>query len=167
MIGECEKSLVHGTNTPLHRAFSCYLFNDRGEVLVTRRALSKLTWPGVWTNSFCGHPAPGETFEEAISRRAAQELGAIVTDITVAIPGFRYRAVDASGVVENEICPVYTARLEGALDPAPSEVAEWSWVSQESLISSRAHTPFVFSPWMNEQLSQLIESGRISSENRA
>lgn len=152
-IGSAEKGAVHTNNTPLHLAFSCYLFNDAGEVLVTRRALSKLTWAGVWTNSFCGHPAPGERPEDAVLRRAAHELGATITGARLAVPEFRYRAVDASGIVENEVCPVYAATIRGDVQPNPDEVAEWAWVRMEALIDAVRLTPFAFSPWLAMQIA--------------
>lgn len=145
---------MHTTDTPLHLAFSCHLYNDRGEVLVTRRALGKSTWPGVWTNSFCGHPAPDEAQAEAIVRRAARELGATVTDIEPVMPDFRYRAVDASGIVENEICPVYRARVTGDIAPAADEVEEYAWVHPDALRSAVSAAPFAFSPWLVMQLEQ-------------
>src|SRR3954449_13240717 len=74
-IGTAAKSSVQHETTPLHLGFSCYVFDADGRVLMTRRALEKRTWPGVWTNSFCGHPAPGEPTWEAVHRRARQELG--------------------------------------------------------------------------------------------
>ena len=151
-IGVADKSLVHTTSTPLHLAFSCHLFNSAGEVLVTRRALAKLTWPGVWTNSFCGHPAPGENMDAAVHRRAAAELGATLTDLELVLPDFRYRAVDASGIVENEVCPVYRAVISGPLEPNPAEVAEWQWVSPAALRAAVVATPFAFSPWIVLQL---------------
>ncbi|MGV8969615.1 MAG: isopentenyl-diphosphate Delta-isomerase [Microbacteriaceae bacterium] len=152
--GVADKSTVHTRDTPLHLAFSCHLVNERGEVLVTRRALSKLTWPGVWTNSFCGHPAPDEPSSDAIIRRALIELGTTVDSIEIALPTFRYRAVDASGIVENEICPVYTARISSELLPNPDEVAEWQWISPQALRLAVAATPFAFSPWLVWQLEQ-------------
>jgi isopentenyl-diphosphate Delta-isomerase len=156
--GVADKATVHSHDTPLHLAFSCHLVNERGDVLVTRRALTKLTWPGVWTNSFCGHPAPGEAMEDAIVRRAQIELGTTVDQITVSLPDFRYRAVDASGIVENEICPVYTATISSELAPNPAEVAEWEWVSPSSLRDAVSATPFAFSPWLVWQLEQWGES---------
>ena len=154
-VGTADKATVHTTDTALHLAFSCHVYNEAGQVLVTRRALSKLTWPGVWTNSFCGHPAPGEAPEEAIARRAQRELGITVNDITVILPDFRYRAVDASGIVENEVCPVYRAVTVDAVNPAPDEVAEFAWVDPAALATAATAAPYAFSPWLGWQLQQL------------
>lgn len=154
-IGVADKADVHGPATPLHLAFSCYLFDECGRLLITRRALSKKTWPGVWTNSFCGHPAPGETLEQAVTRRAAEELRVTIESLQCVLPHFRYRAVDAGGVVENEICPVFVARTEDAVDPSPDEVVDWAWVSAADVTESATRTPFAFSPWMREQLKLL------------
>jgi isopentenyl-diphosphate delta-isomerase len=156
-IGSAPKLSVHTTDTPLHFAFSCHVTNADGEVLITRRALSKKTWPGVWTNSFCGHPAPEEEIEQAIHRRALQELGMEVTNIQPILPDFRYRAVDASGIVENEICPVFAAVAVTDPNPADSEVCEWQWVSPDKLRSAIDGAPFAFSPWLVWQHEQLIE----------
>lgn len=151
--GSMLKSAVHTSDTPLHSAFSCYLLDDGGRVLLTRRAITKATWPGVWTNSFCGHPAPGESLEDAIIRRASEELGTSVTALRVIAPDFRYRAVDASGIVENEVCPVYVARIASPLDPSPAEVAEWQWAPIAEVRTALRAAPFVFSPWMVDQFA--------------
>jgi isopentenyl-diphosphate Delta-isomerase len=153
-IGTAEKVSVHTTSTPLHLAFSCHVYNAAGDVLVTRRALSKTTWPGVWTNSFCGHPAPDEDPLDAIRRRALHELGITLDSIEVVLPDFRYRAVDASGIVENEICPVYRATTSDAVTPNPDEVAEFAWVDPASLRTAASKTGFAFSPWLVWQLEQ-------------
>lgn len=157
-IGTADKVAVHTTDTALHLAFSCHVYNASGEVLVTRRALGKLTWPGVWTNSFCGHPAPDESVEDALRRRGLTELGITVTDLEIVLPDFRYRAVDASGIVENEICPVYRATTLDAVTPNPDEVAEFAWVSPESLHDAAIAAPYAFSPWLGWQLEQLRAS---------
>lgn len=152
-IGTADKTSVHDENTPLHLAFSCHVSDASGRVLVTRRALGKKTWPGVWTNSFCGHPGPDEDMIEAIRRRARQELGLELGSIEVALPEFRYRAVDASGIVENEICPVFTAVADADPVPVAEEVAEWAWVDPGELRAAVAATPFAFSPWLGWQLA--------------
>jgi isopentenyl-diphosphate delta-isomerase len=123
-IGTMPKPLVHHGETPLHRAFSAYLFDDSGRLLITRRAVGKATFPGMWTNTVCGHPAPGEDDAAAIARRALFELGLGVADVRPALPGYRYRA-EFRGVVENEICPVYLGRFTGSPAPDATEVEEW------------------------------------------
>lgn len=161
IVGTLPKSEVHTHDTPLHLAFSCYLFDAAGRLLVTRRALSKSTWPGVWTNSFCGHPRPDEEMKTAVSRRALDELGVAVTGIRLVLPDYRYRAVDASGIVENEICPVHIAVIDGDIVAAPDEVAEWAWVDGAELAEAVARAPFAFSPWLIEQLPRLRELGEV------
>ena len=106
-LGSAAKAQVHHTDTPLHLGFSCYLFDGAGRVLLTRRALAKQTWPGVWTNSFCGHPAPDEPVVNAVHRRGRQELATALTDVVCVLPDYRYRARASDGTVENEVCPVF------------------------------------------------------------
>lgn len=155
-IGTADRVQVHTTATPLHLAFSTYVFNARGEVLVTRRALAKKTWPGVWTNSCCGHPKPGESLEDAARRRIREELGMSVGPLVSLLPDFRYRAVDASGIVENEICPVFAAFVTDEQPVAnPEEVAEWAWVPWENLTAAITATPHVYSPWASLQVPQI------------
>ncbi|MDX2356898.1 isopentenyl-diphosphate Delta-isomerase [Dietzia sp. PP-33] len=154
-IGTADKSTVHTTDTPLHLAFSCHVVDDDGRVLLTRRALGKRAWPGVWTNSFCGHPGPGEDPAEAIARRAEQELGTRVDGIAESVPDFRYRAVDDSGVVENEICPVFTARIRADLNPRADEVCAYRWARPDDVRRAVDATPFVFSPWFVAQTPRM------------
>ncbi|GGK56093.1 isopentenyl-diphosphate Delta-isomerase [Ornithinimicrobium pekingense] len=154
-VGTAPRATVHGPDTPLHLAFSCHLSDDEGRVLLTRRALAKRTWPGVWTNAFCGHPRPGESLEDAVRRHARTELGIDITDLAPLLPDFRYRAVDASGTVENEVCPVFTARTTTAPVPDPDEVMELVWVTPEQLRAAASAAPWALSPWLREQLDQL------------
>lgn len=156
-IGTAPRATVHGTATPLHLAFSCYLLRPDGRVLLTRRALSKRTWPGVWTNSFCGHPREHETMHEAVERHARHELGLTIRDLDLVLADFRYRAVDASGVVENEICPVYFATTTDLPEPNPDEVMDVQWVDMEDLGRAVGATPWAFSEWMVLQLNQLAQ----------
>ncbi|NLF91838.1 MAG: isopentenyl-diphosphate Delta-isomerase [Corynebacterium marinum] len=158
-IGTAPKATIHTRDTPLHFAFSCYLLDEEGRLLLTRRALGKKAWPGVWTNSFCGHPGPGESNEKAVLRRSVEELGFAegdVTDIVAVLPEFRYRAVDSSGIVENEFCPVYVARLNRGGQPAPvaEEIDSLVWADPAAVIAAVDATPFAFSPWLVEELAE-------------
>jgi isopentenyl-diphosphate Delta-isomerase len=155
-IGTAEKFAAHNAHTPLHLAFSCYVFNDRGELLVTQRALSKKVWPGVWTNSVCGHPAPDEAVVDAIKRRLEYELGMQATDFQVVLPNYRYKTPPFKGIIENEICPVHTARAASLPKPNPNEVEAIRWMTWSDFVkAAKADTADVYSYWCKDQLQQL------------
>lgn len=149
------KSRVHHHATPLHLAFSCYVFDSADRLLLTRRATHKVTWPGVWTNSVCGHPAPGEDIFDAVRRRARQELGLELNRVSLALPSFRYQAVMANGVRENELCPVFTAVTDQAPSPDPDEVDSTEWVSWPQFAADVREGLRAVSPWCVEQVGQL------------
>ncbi|MEO3830111.1 isopentenyl-diphosphate Delta-isomerase [Actinomadura sp. B10D3] len=158
-IGTAPKSDSHHKDTPYHLAFSCYVTDTEGRVLITQRALRKRTFPGVWTGSCCGHPGPGEKLRDAVLRRLRDELGIPEASLTSVLPGFKYRAVAADGTVEHERCPVVRATVpaDGALVPAPEEVehAEW-WTWERCLeLAGRPES----SPWYRLQLAELAPLG--------
>jgi len=154
-VGSAPRLEVHNADTPLHLAFSCYVTRDDSQLLMTRRALAKRTWPGVWTNSCCGHPRPGEEPEAAVERRIYEELGMRISRLRIMLPHFRYSATDASGVVENEVCPVYVAQSADGVRLDPDEVAEYRWASGDAIMLAARHAPFLLSPWSVLQLTAL------------
>ena len=159
-IGTAPKAEVHHAATPLHRAFSCFVYNGRGELLLQQRALHKVTWPGIWSNSCCGHPLPDEDYEDAVHRRLADELGLADVALQLALPDYRYRA-EMLGVVENEFCPVWIGYSDATPKPNPDEVAAVqyrSWAEFLAGVNANAD-PFYqeLSPWCREETRLLYE----------
>ena len=160
--GSAPKATVHHEATPLHLAFSCWLFDTDdmtgtgARVLLTRRAAGKRTWPLAWTNAFCGHPAPGEPLEDAVRRRGADELSVSVGQLRLALPDFRYTARMPSGVTENEVCPVFTAVLAQDPTPEPAEVDAFRWLPWHALPAEVAADRDTYSPWLRLQLPLLL-----------
>lgn len=155
-LGTAPRTTFHDENTPLHLAFSVYMRDSQGRVLMTRRALDKVTWAGVWTNAACGHQRPDEGPMNAAMRRVPDEIGAKPLNLRMAVPDFRYRAVDASGVVENELCPVMVSEVEPAdLVWNPEEVCEHAWIDWADLRRTAATMPHLLSPWSVEQIIAL------------
>ena len=152
-IGTAPKATVHHRDTPLHLAFSCYVFDRSWRFLSTRRTWSKPTWPGVLTNSCCGHPSPGELFEAAVRRRLDFELGLTPLALEVVLRDFRYRAVMPDGVVENEVCPVFVALVDRDPIPNPAEVAEARWSTWDDFVVTARAEPA--SPWCLQQIDAL------------
>ncbi len=157
--GTAPKAEVHSAQTPLHLAFSCYLFDGAGHLLLTRRAEHKRTWPGVWTNSFCGHPAPDEELTAAVRRRGRQELGVEIEQVVLVLPAFRYQAVMADGTRENEMCPVYVAQAgDGGrgLLADPDEVAATEWTEWPAFSTAVLAGERDVSPWCRQQVADLV-----------
>lgn len=148
-VGVADRVSVHTTATPRHLAFSLFLFDAVGRALLTRRALTKKTWPGVWSNACCGHPRPGEALPDAVQRRLREELGVECTQLATVLPDFSYTAVDASGLVENELCPVLVAHLSSGqpLSLNPAEVMDAVWVPWPSVVAVADLAPALLSPW--------------------
>ena len=163
-IGTELKSKVHHKNTPLHRAFSLFLFDHpsdkpsdwlRGKILATQRAESKKTWPNVWSNSLCGHPSPGESREDGIVRRVREELGCEIKDLKK-VSDYRYR-FERDGMVENEICPVYMATIDGEVAPNSKEVQAWGWFEwQDFLDELKLDDENKWTEWSKEE-AQLVD----------
>ena len=150
------KSLVHHADTKLHLAFSIFLFNSKGELLLQQRAASKKTWPGVWSNSCCGHVMLHELTIDAARRRLKYELGMTGIEMFEILPDFRYRA-EKDGIVENEICPVFVGFSDTKPIPNPDEVGATKYMAwSEFLIVARDPSGGI-SPWAREE-AELLEA---------
>ena len=149
-VGTAEKSVVHTIDTPLHRGFSLFIFNANRQLLITKRSPVKKTFPDVWTNTVCGHPAPEELVVDAAKRRLRTELGIDGVKIQEMAP-YRYRFADRNGVVENEICPILVGYHDG--DPKPNllETDAWKWMVWDEFLVDTKKYPEVYSPWCVEE----------------
>lgn len=142
--GIAEKLSAHEDGL-LHRAFSVFIFNMKGEMLLQRRALEKYHSGGLWTNAVCSHPGPGEETGDAVSRRMMEELG-IKTPVKK-IFDFIYRAELANGLTEYEFDHVYAGEYEGKVDPNPSEVMEIKYLPVGSIRKMLSAQPGNFTAW--------------------
>jgi len=155
-IGTALKLPSHNADTRLHLAFSCYVFNPLGEILVTKRAQAKKVWPGVWTNSVCGHPAPNENLLDAIKRRLNYELGMTAQNPQLIIDKYIYRTPPFKGVVEYEFCPIYAARTNSQPSTNPAEVETYKWLKWADYKKEiESDNGDLYSWWSKDQLKQL------------
>src|ERR1700754_2604379 len=141
-IGTAEKLAAHQPPGQLHRAFSVFLFDEQGRLLLQQRALGKYHSPGVWSNTCCGHPYPGEQPFVAAARRTAEELG--VAPVLMREAGtVRYNHPDpASGLVEQEYNHLFVGLVRGPLRPDPEEIGETAFAGPQALARLRAEGPF-------------------------
>lgn len=156
-IGTAAKLAAHNSDTKLHRAFSVFIFNSKGELLLQQRALSKKTWPGVWSNSCCGHVMMHETTLDAAARRLKFELGLTRVNLTIALPDFRYWA-ENDGVVENELCPVLIGLTDALPVPNPTEVETIRWIDWNEFLVSLDDSEMNISPWAVKEVRLLADS---------
>ncbi|MEK9521688.1 isopentenyl-diphosphate Delta-isomerase [Streptomyces sp. NPDC087908] len=141
-IGTAEKLAAHQAPGLLHRAFSVFLFDEAGRLLLQRRALGKYHSPGVWSNTCCGHPYPGEAPFAAAARRTFEELG--VSPTLLAEAGtVRYNHPDpASGLVEQEFNHLFVGLVQASPRPDPAEIDDTSFVTAGELAERHAAAPF-------------------------
>jgi isopentenyl-diphosphate Delta-isomerase len=156
-IGKALKSQVHTGDTPLHRGFSVFIFNSRGDLLLQQRSRYKKTWPLVWSNSCCGHPQPGEETIDAAQRRLLEELGLEIPQLWEVLPDYRYRA-EMKGVVENEICPVFVGFTEEQPIPNQEEIHAVRWTPWEEFIQTVATANPPYSSWCVEETQLLAQN---------
>ena len=161
-IGTADKATVHSAHTPLHLAFSVFVFNKHNEVLLQQRAYTKITWPGIWSNSCCGHPRPNESLKSAVKRRLQEELNldVLTKEIKLILPNYQYRA-EYLGVVEHEICPVFVVRTSLAPQANPNEVNDTVWIPWHEFVNQMKSNND-YSPWCIEETQLLNESTRFN-----
>ncbi|MEZ5277972.1 MAG: isopentenyl-diphosphate Delta-isomerase [Opitutaceae bacterium] len=152
-MGVMSKLEAHLNGGRLHRALSVFLMNTEGELLLQRRALEKYHFPGLWSNTCCTHPRPGESTRAAAVRRLSEEMG-IICDLEPAFV-FRYEADCESGLTEREVDHVFSGTYSGPVDPDPGEVADYRWIPLEALADQVADEPFLFTPWLRIALPRV------------
>ncbi len=145
-LGFETKQKCHQGEGLLHRAFSVFLFNADGAVLVQRRAAAKPLWPGYWSNACCSHPRKGETVAAAAQRRLAEELSLAPTPLE-RVFAFEYFASYGEAGSERELCHVLFGRVDQAVKANPDEVSEWVWRDRAALERALATSPDRFTPW--------------------
>jgi len=152
-IGTMAKTECHLGAGILHRAFSVFLFDADGKVLIQERAAGKMLWPGFWSNSCCSHPRPGETTEGAAKRRVREELR--LECRLGFLYKFRYQAAFGSVGSEHELCYVYAGHASGTILTDPLEIAAIRWITPADLDLEIAASPERFSPWMKLEWQQI------------
>lgn len=145
--GVCGKLQAHREGL-LHRAFSLFVFDDAGRLLLQRRAAQKYHSGGLWTNTCCGHPRPGECMAAAVRRRLREEMG-IACDLRE-VGSLLYRAALDQGLVEHEYVHIHAGRFGGDPEPDPAEAAGWKWLSLPALFAWLAAEPSAFTVWFRQ-----------------
>jgi isopentenyl-diphosphate delta-isomerase len=154
-IGNLSKDKCHDGQGHLHRAFSLFIFNRDGEVLLQQRSGQKRLWPMYWSNACCSHPRQGEEMSEAINRRLKQELG--MTSELEFLFKFIYQAQYDEGGSEHELCWVYLGRSADDIVVNANEIADWRYVSVDELNHELTSDPGSFTPWMKLEWQRIQE----------
>ena len=140
----------------LHRAVSVFLFSDKNELLLQKRAVNKYHSPKKWTNTCCTHPLPGETPIMTARRRLSEEMGLVATLTEVFT--FLYQADVGNGLIENEFDHVFLGVSNENPNPNPTEVSDWNWVSVEDLKQGLISNPEEYSSWLRQCFSEVIKN---------
>ncbi len=161
-LGTMEKIEAH-EKALLHRAFSIFVFNDAGQMMLQKRALSKYHSPGLWTNTCCSHPRPGESLEKATSRRILEEMGFECE--MVEIFSFIYTAPFDHGLTEHELDHVFVGIYNDKPQINPEEVAEWKWIPTDQLQADVKENPDKYTVWFKIALAEMEKRGVLDADN--
>ncbi len=150
-IGLEDKVKAHLGQGILHRAFTILVFNNKGEVLIQKRAKNKMLWPLVWETTCSSHPLENETYERAGERRLKDELG--FTCPLKLVDKFVYHSIYKDIGSENEFCVLLKGEYNGGVEVDPSEITEWKWISLSDLRKDIEESPDNYVPWLKISLS--------------
>jgi len=154
-IGTLPKVECHLGDGILHRAFSVFLFNDDGEVLLQQRSPDKMLWGGYWSNSCCSHPRYGEDIDDAARRRIMEELG--VSSELRFLYKFQYHARFGDVGCEHELCWVFAGRYDGNPEINRDEIADWRHLSPQALTEEMTTDADRFTPWLKLEWARIRE----------
>lgn len=153
-VGHASRARCHEGGGLLHRAFSLFVFDERGALLIQQRAAGKRLWPLYWSNSCCSHPRRAEGLDAAIHRRLREELG--LTCPLRFLFKFKYQAQFDGAGAEHELCSVFIGRCTAAVVRADRrEVAAWRWIAPEALDAEMTATPQRFTPWFTQEWERI------------
>ncbi|MBA2499371.1 MAG: isopentenyl-diphosphate Delta-isomerase [Chitinophagaceae bacterium] len=152
-IGVMDKLSAHKKGV-LHRAFSLFIFNTKGELLLQQRADIKYHSAGLWSNTCCSHPNAGEKISASIARRLMEEMG-ITCDAEFKF-SFIYKAQLDNGLTEHELDHVYFGYTDDKPNPDSEEVKDWRFISLQNLVTEMAMHPEMFSAWLKICLPDVI-----------
>lgn len=159
--GSMNKLAAHQSGV-LHRAFSVFIFNQKGEILLQQRADAKYHSGGLWSNTCCSHPLKGESINGAISRRLKEEMG--ITCTTHFQFSFIYKAALENGLTEHELDHVYFGESDDVPVPDPKEVKDWKYVDPVKLKEAMISHPHEYSVWLKICFPQ-VESILLQKSN--
>jgi len=162
VVGHLSKGACHDGEGILHRAFSLFVFNRDGEVLLQQRSSGKRLWPLYWSNTCCSHPRQDESMDEAVGRRLQQELG-LKSNLKF-LYKFQYQASYEAVGSENEICWVYVGISDDAVQPNANEIEDHRWVTPARLDDEMVATPEIFTPWFQMEWQRVREADLSSLE---
>ena len=160
-LGYEEKIRAHSNGGKLHRAFSIFVFNSKGEVLLQLRARAKHHFRNLWTNPCCSHPRKDESLEHAAHRKLKQEFG-FDTDLQEVF-SFVYKATDPeSNLTEHEFDHVFIGKFDGTPKPNPEEIDDWKWTTPTKLKRDLEVDPGQYTPWFKLAFNQLEKKGLVA-----
>ena len=163
-LGFKSKSECHEGNGTLHRAFSVFIFNPLGQLLIQKRSSNKELWDLHWSNSCCSHPKKNEQMELAVKRRLKEELG--IECPVHYLYKFTYHAKYKDLGSEHELCHVYVGLFDGEIKANPEEIDDWKFIKPDDLQERIRNSKKDYTPWMKIEWEMLTASYKREIENK-